>query len=166
MRKHLQQHLQPRPRHPTRHHHKRPKLICTAPLTYVPSRISHRTRPSHYCRFGHAVLLLFFNIGTDQGYPTLCGAPEWRPQYWSLHMISGEPLSQIFLFLVMGAAAFCDGGLPNEDLPAGLMASDILLQNRNGIILSGGGYAASLLVALRNFSYPWGRWSIGCQPTK
>lgn len=78
---------------------------------------------------------------TDQGvlprYAVLL--KFWRTQYWSLHMINGETWFQVLLFLIMGVAAFFV--LVGYRTRLFIILSWLLmisLQNRIGIVLSGG----------------------------
>ena len=104
-----------------------------------------------------------FQHYTDQGvlprYAVLL--KFWRPQYWSLHMISGELWFQILLFLVMGAAAFFV--MVGYRTRIFLLVSWLLmisLQNRNGIILSGGDMLLRSLLLFAIFLPMGARWSI------
>jgi len=85
----------------------------------------------------------------------------WRTQYWSLHMINGELWFQVVLFLIMGLAAFFV--LVGYRTRIFILVSWLMmisLQNRNGIILSGGDMLLRSLILFAIFLPLGAKWSI------
>ena len=75
----------------------------------------------------------------------------WRPSYWSLHVINGEAWFQLLLFGIIAAVAFCViiGYRTRLCIVLSWLLA-ISLQNRIGIILSGGDMLLrSLLLLLK-----------------
>ena len=85
----------------------------------------------------------------------------WRPAYWSLHVINGEIWFQLALFGIIAAAAFCV--IIGYRTRLFLILSWLLaisLQNRIGIILSGGDMLLRSLLLFGIFLPLGARWSV------
>ena len=85
----------------------------------------------------------------------------WRPAYWSLHVINGEARFQLLLFAIMALVAFfvMVGYRTRLFLVLSWLLA-ISLQNRNGIILSGGDMLLRSLILFAIFLPVGAQWSV------
>ncbi len=85
----------------------------------------------------------------------------WRPAYWSLHVINGEAWFQLLLFGIIAAVAFCViiGYRTRLCIVLSWLLA-ISLQNRIGIILSGGDMLLRSLLLFAIFLPLGAKWSV------